>query len=57
MKRQKRNRLHRAQARGYQAGVLGRSRENCPYQSLDSRSSWLLGWREAMTERADGLFR
>jgi len=30
MKRQKRDRLERAQARGYQAGLNGRSSETCP---------------------------
>lgn len=57
MKRQKRDRLERAQARGYQAGILGRSRDDCPYQGLDARSSWLGGWRSAMSEKAEGLFR
>ncbi|MFZ1874424.1 MAG: ribosome modulation factor, partial [Chania sp.] len=39
MKRQKRDRLERAQSRGYQAGIAGRSRELCPYQSLDARAN------------------
>ncbi|MEG3134133.1 ribosome modulation factor [Rouxiella sp. T17] len=52
MKRQKRDRLERAQSRGYQAGIGGRSKEICPYQSLDARSHWLGGWREAMEVRA-----
>ncbi|HIG5918998.1 ribosome modulation factor [Klebsiella pneumoniae] len=51
MKRQKRDRLERAHQRGYQAGIAGRSKEMCPYQSLNQRS-WLLGgWREAMEDR------
>ncbi|KEY59050.1 ribosome modulation factor [Serratia sp. DD3] len=52
MKRQKRDRLERAQSRGYQAGIVGRSREHCPYQSLDARANWLGGWRQAMEDRA-----
>ena len=30
MKRQKRDRLDRARAKGYQAGIDGRSKEVCP---------------------------
>ena len=48
MKRQKRDRLERAHQRGYQAGITGRSKEMCPYQTLNQRSYWLGGWREAM---------
>jgi len=56
MKRQKRDRLERAHAQGYKAAVTGRSKENCPYQSLDSRSQWLGGYREAMEDRSTGLY-
>ncbi|GAA0477476.1 MULTISPECIES: ribosome modulation factor [Tatumella] len=52
MKRQKRDRLERAHSRGYQAGITGRSKENCPYQTIDTRSHWLGGWRMAMAERS-----
>lgn len=45
MKRQKRDRLERAQAKGYQAAISGRSSETCPYQAMDVRSQWLGGWR------------
>ncbi|STI62337.1 ribosome modulation factor [Escherichia coli] len=38
MKRQKRDRLERAHQRGYQAGIAGRSKEMCPYQTLNQRS-------------------
>ncbi|MDX1301744.1 ribosome modulation factor [Pseudomonadota bacterium] len=55
MKRQKRDRLERAQARGYQAGKNGRSSEACPYQSLDARTNWLGGWRDAREEIQTGL--
>ncbi len=56
MKRQKRDRLERARAKGYQAGAAGRSKENCPYDCIESRGYWLGGWRDAMDERAQGLF-
>jgi ribosome modulation factor len=55
MKRQKRDRMERAHARGYQAGIVGRSKENCPYQGLEPRAQWLGGWREASENRAMGL--
>ncbi|PSF45136.1 ribosome modulation factor [Escherichia coli] len=38
-------------SRGYQAGIAGRSKEMCPYQTLNQRSQWLGGWREAMADR------
>ena len=56
MKRQKRDRLERARARGYQAGVVGKQEEACPYQCLDARGHWLGGWRDAMEGRGSGLF-
>ena len=43
MKRQKRDRQDRAHSRGYQAGILGRSKEKCPYEDLDIKSEWLGG--------------
>ncbi|MBP1524075.1 ribosome modulation factor [Salmonella enterica subsp. enterica serovar Worthington] len=42
----------RAHQRGYQAGIAGRSKEMCPYQTLNQRSYWLGGWRQAMEDRA-----
>lgn len=57
MKRQKRDRLDRAHSQGYKAGITGRSREACPYQTSDSKSQWLGGWREAMDDRNVGLFK
>ena len=47
MKRQKRDKMTRAHSKGYQAGISGRSKENCPFQQNDARSQWLGGWREA----------
>lgn len=52
MKRQKRDRLERAHSRGYQAGITGRSKELCPYQTINARSHWLGGWRKAMQLRS-----
>ncbi|MGF1869956.1 ribosome modulation factor [Photobacterium profundum] len=57
MKRQKRDRLERAQARGYQAGLNGRSNEVCPYQGVDARTNWLGGWRDAREEIQTGLYK
>ncbi|WP_434339731.1 ribosome modulation factor [Motilimonas cestriensis] len=56
MKRQKRDCLARAHAKGYHAGVLGRAKEVCPFQQVDAKSSWLGGWRDAYEERSHGLF-
>lgn len=54
MKRQKRNRLTRAQSRGFHAGTIGRSSEDCPFSNLNFREKWLSGWREARTELSAG---
>jgi ribosome modulation factor len=51
MKRQKRDRRDRAHSRGYHAGILGRSKEKCPYEDLEVKSEWLGGWREAIEDR------
>ena len=57
MKRQKRDRQDRAHTRGYQAGISGRSKEHCPYQSTAIKSQWLGGWREAIEDKQQGLFK
>ncbi|MFD2166697.1 ribosome modulation factor [Thalassotalea euphylliae] len=57
MKRQKRDRQDRAHSRGYQAGISGRSKENCPYQAADAKSEWLGGWREAIADKQNGLVK
>jgi ribosome modulation factor len=54
MKRQKRDKLSRAHSRGYHAGVSGRSKDGCPYQSSEARSQWLGGWRDAIADRLVG---
>ncbi|NRD74044.1 ribosome modulation factor [Shewanella sp. VB17] len=56
MKRQKRDRLDRAFSNGFQAGVGGRSKENCPYSTLEPKSQWLGGWREGVDGRLSGAF-
>jgi len=57
MKRQKRDRQDRAHSRGYQAGIAGRSKEMCPYQAIEIKSEWLGGWREAMSDKQQGLIK
>ena len=54
MHRSKRDPSTKAYAKGYNAGLTGRSRDNCPYgeasnTSQDIRQNWLSGWREAKT--------
>lgn len=55
MKRQKRDKLSRAHSKGYQAGITGRSKDLCPFQTVESRSQWLGGWRAAIEDRSLGL--
>lgn len=55
MKTQKRDKLTRAHAKGYQAGITHRSKELCPFRAIQARSEWLGGWREALTDRQSGL--
>ncbi len=55
MKRQKRDPSKRAYSKGYSAGVNGRSRDFCPFNSLICRSSWLNGWREGRTDQNYGM--
>ncbi len=56
MKRQKRDRLERAHSKGYQAGIGGKTREDCPYNALKAKEEWLGGWREARSDVGSGLF-
>ncbi|RKF19920.1 ribosome modulation factor [Alginatibacterium sediminis] len=55
MKRQKRDRLERAHAKGYQAGLIGKSKDACPYEMVDAKGQWYGGWRSAVEERVTGL--
>lgn len=55
MKRQKRDKLSRAHAKGYSAGISGKSKDNCPFHSTVTKAQWLGGWRMAIEDRQDGL--
>jgi len=55
MKRQKRDRVSRAFDKGYQAGLNHRSRDLCPFDELQTRASWLNGWREGYTHHVNGM--
>ena len=57
MKRQKRDKLGRAHSNGYQAGLVGKTKDKCNYQNIEAKSQWLGGWREAISDRNMGLFR
>ena len=57
MKRQKRNQPERAFSRGYQAGIEGRSRTQCPHDSDPTRQNWLSGWREGREDHWNGYNR
>ncbi len=45
MKRKKRNRIDRAFAHGFKAGIRGHEMESCPYGERAERGSWFSGWR------------
>ncbi len=55
MKRQKRDRTHSVYTRGYKVGLAGQSREKCPSQQEDLRTSWMNGWREGREDRWAGM--
>lgn len=57
MKRQKRNQVDRAFGKGYQAGVMGRSRSLCPHDTGNARQEWLTGWREGREDHWNGFNR
>ena len=57
MKRQKRNKDDRAYSRGYNAGLDGKSREECPFGTLSARTNWMGGWREGRTDFAQAMLR
>ncbi len=57
MKRQKRDKLSRAHSKGYQAGISGRTKDNCPFHAVEARSQWLGGWRAAMEDKNLGLVK
>ncbi len=45
----------RAYNRGYNAGLDGKSREDCPFGTLQARTNWMGGWREGRTDFAHGM--
>ena len=53
-KRHKRDRTNRAWNRGYQAGIFGRSKEQCPHAAIAARESWLEGWMIGHRDHSDG---
>lgn len=53
MKTQKRDLSSRAFNRGYQAGITGKSRDNCPHSQTQTRTQWLAGWREGREAQWD----
>ncbi|MAY37751.1 MULTISPECIES: ribosome modulation factor [Spongiibacter] len=55
MRRQKRDMTERAYQRGYQAGISGRNKENCPHTQEQLRQQWLTGWREGRGDHWDGI--
>ncbi len=55
MKRQKRDRSSVLFNRGFQAGLIGKSRDECPVNSInDLRSHWMSGWREGREAHWNG---
>ena len=55
MRRQKRDMNSRAFDKGYQAGLAGRSQDDCPHADDQHRTHWLSGWREGRADNWDGL--
>ena len=53
-KRSKRDRTTRAWQRGYKAGLIGRSQDQCPHQSPQPRSSWMDGWAAGHEDQTEG---
>lgn len=56
MRRQKRDSLHRAYVKGYQAGCNGRNRSHCPHsQGTILAAEWLNGWKEGREDNWRGF--
>ncbi len=51
MKKHKRDVQRRAYLKGYQAGISGRSRDDCP---ASQRAEWLGGWRDGRGDFWEG---
>lgn len=54
MKSQKRNPQERAMIKGYQAGVSGKSKSLCPYETSSAKFDWQAGWREGREDLWNG---
>lgn len=55
MRRQKRDSLQRLFNKGYQAGVSGKSKSNCPAMKADHQQTWINGWREGREDNWNGM--
>lgn len=55
MRRQKRDKANRAYARGYKAGLEGRTKTLCPYSDIATRQYWLNGWRDGREDNWAGF--
>ncbi|MBO6557045.1 MAG: ribosome modulation factor [Pseudomonadales bacterium] len=55
MRRQKRQKAHRAFARGYHCGLHGKSRDMCPFHDEASKQAWIAGWRTGREDNWDGF--
>ncbi len=56
MKKHKRDQEHRSYVKGYQAAVIGRSIEACPYQQETQMAyHWSRGWREGREDFWNGF--
>ncbi len=54
MKKSKRDVTKRAFSKGYQFGIKGKSKEQCPHSILLQRQAWNNGWREGWKDRIKG---
>ena len=55
MRRQKRDVCERAYKRGYQAGLGGKSKSQCPTETPTAKQQWLTGWRDGRVDNWDGM--
>ena len=56
MNSHKKDRAVRAYNHGFRAGLVGKSMQQCPYESvLDLRGIWMGGWRQGRDRRNWGV--
>ncbi|WP_151703316.1 ribosome modulation factor [Nitrincola alkalilacustris] len=55
MKRQKRDPSSTLFSRGFNAGIGGKSKEDCPVTEAEKRSHWMRGWREGREAHWNGM--